>query len=50
MTEARRLMDQGAILVDGIPQKKRIVNVKPGSIVRVGRHRFFKIGQPAHWS
>ena len=49
MSEARRLIQQGAVSIDGKPVTKAIGNVKPGSVVRVGRHRFFKIGQPKNW-
>ena len=43
MSEARRLQEQGAIEVDGKRTTKAIVNVKRGSIVRIGRHRFLRI-------
>jgi tyrosyl-tRNA synthetase len=49
MSEARRLIQQGAVSVDGESVTKAIFNVKPGSLVKIGRHRFFKIGPPERW-
>ena len=46
MSEARRLQAQGAIEVDGKRITKSIINVKPGTIVRVGKHRFLRIAGP----
>ena len=43
MTEARRLVQQGAVEIDGRQVKVRIGNVKPGSVIRVGKHRFLRI-------
>jgi tyrosyl-tRNA synthetase len=50
MSEARRLVQQGAVAIDDVQVIKGVGNVKPGSIVRVGRHRFFRIGNPSGWS
>jgi 16S rRNA U516 pseudouridylate synthase RsuA-like enzyme len=43
MSEARRLIDQGAVSIDGEPVTKAIGNVKPGALVKIGRHRFFRV-------
>lgn len=43
MSEARRLQAQGAIDVDGERSDAPTVNVKPGSVIRVGKHRFLRI-------
>jgi len=43
MTEARRLAAQGAVEVDGKRVTERIINVKPGTVIRVGKHRFLRI-------
>ena len=50
MSEAQRLIEQGAVAIDDVVEKKGIGNVKPGSVVRVGRHRFFRIGKPDKWT
>jgi len=41
--EARRLMKQGAIDVDGRPISDFDVAVQPGMVIRVGKHRFLRI-------
>jgi tyrosyl-tRNA synthetase len=41
--EARRLMKQGAIDVDGQPITDFNIAVQPGSVIRVGKHRFLRI-------
>jgi tyrosyl-tRNA synthetase len=43
MSEARRLQAQGAIEADGRRITKSIVNVRPGTVIRVGKHRFLRI-------
>jgi tyrosyl-tRNA synthetase len=43
MSEARRLMRQGAIKIDGERITDLAVKLRVGSIVRVGRHRFLRI-------
>ncbi len=43
MSEARRLLQQGAVEIDGQRVSKGIVNVKPGSTIRVGKHTFFRV-------
>jgi tyrosyl-tRNA synthetase len=43
MSEARRLIEQGAVEIDGKRATKKIVNLKPGSTIRIGRHHFFRI-------
>ncbi|HEY7465937.1 MAG TPA: tyrosine--tRNA ligase [Dehalococcoidia bacterium] len=47
MSEARRLIRQGAVSVDGIVTKEDVVGVHRGTVIRVGRHRFLRIlGSP----
>jgi len=41
--EARRLMKQGAIDVDGRPISDFDVAIRPGMVIRVGKHRFLRI-------
>ncbi len=41
--EARRLLEQRAISVDGAAVSGRDVIIKDGSLVRVGKHRFLRI-------
>jgi tyrosyl-tRNA synthetase len=42
-SEARRLVSQGAIAVDGETLKEPKVELKDGSLIRVGRHRFLRV-------
>jgi tyrosyl-tRNA synthetase len=42
-SEARRLVQQGAVSVDGIVLREPAASVNHGSLVRVGRHRFLKL-------
>ena len=42
-TEARRLIQQGAVEVDGKVVSGPAVSLKPGSVLRVGKHRFLRI-------
>jgi tyrosyl-tRNA synthetase len=41
--EARRLLSQGAIAIDGEVVRKPQVELAEGSLVRVGRHRFLRV-------
>jgi tyrosyl-tRNA synthetase len=45
--EARRLIQQGAVHLDNkkITDPKSLVSVKVGSILRLGKHRFAKVGR-----
>jgi ribosomal protein S4 len=43
MAEARRLLDQGAVEVDGQKVSKRAIKLRVGSVIRVGKHRFLRI-------
>jgi tyrosyl-tRNA synthetase len=43
MGEARRLIPQGGIEVDGVKATGNTASVKPGSLVRAGRARFYRI-------
>ncbi|MCH7698634.1 MAG: tyrosine--tRNA ligase [Chloroflexi bacterium] len=43
MAEARRLIEQGGVEVDGEQTKSRAPKVKIGSTIRIGKHRFLKI-------
>lgn len=42
-SEARRLIDQGAVKVDGKTVKDPNEKRKDGDVVKVGKHRFFKL-------
>ena len=42
-SEARRLLAQGAIEVDGVRANSLRPPLRPGSIIRVGKHRFLRI-------
>jgi len=42
-SQARRLLADGAIIVDGIVAREAAVSVNHGTLIRVGRHRFLKI-------
>ena len=42
-SEAARLIKQGAIEIDGKRISDFVAEVKNGSVVKVGKHRFFKI-------
>ena len=44
-TEARRLLKQGAIKVNGVPQHPalRLVELKTGSVIQVGKRKFVKL-------
>jgi tyrosyl-tRNA synthetase len=42
-SEVTRLIRQGAIEVDGVPLKGTSAVVGPGSTIRVGKRRFFRI-------
>jgi tyrosyl-tRNA synthetase len=41
--EARRLVGQGGIAVDGVTLQQALVELTEGSIVRIGRHRFYRV-------
>lgn len=43
LSEARRLLQQGAVEVDGTKVAGPVVHVRPGSVIRVGKHRFLRI-------
>ena len=43
MTESRRLVDQGAIAVNGDVVRGTVVAVALGDVIRIGRHKFFKV-------
>jgi len=43
LSEARRLISQGAVEIDGQVVSKPVANVRVGSTIRVGKHRFFRI-------
>jgi tyrosyl-tRNA synthetase len=42
-SEARRLLSQGALAIDGDTVSEARVTLKEGSLVRVGRHRFLRV-------
>lgn len=41
--EARRLIRQGAVEIDGRPCTDFVVMIREGAVIRVGKHRFFRI-------
>jgi tyrosyl-tRNA synthetase len=41
--EAKRLISQGAVDVDGAPVTDLNLPIKPGSVLKVGKHRFGKV-------
>jgi len=41
--EARRLVSQGGIAVDGVAVTQAQVELNEGAIVRIGRHRFYRV-------
>jgi len=43
MSEARRLAARGAVEVDGKVARGPTINVRPGTVIRVGKHRFLRI-------
>ena len=42
-SEARRLVAQGGIAIDGVAVTQAQVELSEGSIVRIGRHRFYRV-------
>jgi len=42
-SQARRLISQGAIAVDGIVIKEHAASVNHGSLIKVGRHQFLRV-------
>ncbi len=43
VSEGRRLIEQGAVEIDGEVVTKRMVNLRDGMLIRVGKRRFVKI-------
>ena len=43
MTESRRLVDQGAVAISGEVVRGTIVDIKLGDVIRIGRHKFFRV-------
>jgi tyrosyl-tRNA synthetase len=43
MSQSRRLLEDGAVSVDGQVTKATPVTVRDGTMIRVGRHRFLRI-------
>ena len=46
-SEARRLVSQGGIAIDGVAATQTQVELIVGSIVRIGRHRFYRVVRKA---
>jgi tyrosyl-tRNA synthetase len=42
-SEARRLLSQGALALDGETLKEPRITVREGNLIRVGRHRFLRV-------
>ena len=45
-SEARRIVDQGLVTIDGAEVGPTFVYLKPGAVVSVAGHGRFRIGQP----
>jgi tyrosyl-tRNA synthetase len=45
--EARRLLSQGAIQVDGVAVKEEATFLPYGSLLRIGRHQWARVARPA---
>jgi tyrosyl-tRNA synthetase len=45
-SEARRLIEQGAVEVNGRQFTTHVVDLKPGDVIRIGKHRFLQIVEP----
>ena len=43
VAEARRLVSQGGVEVDGVKVSDAVVKLAPGSLIKAGRHRFVRI-------
>ncbi len=43
VSEGRRLIEQGAVEIDGEVVTKRMVNLRDGSVIKVGKRRFVRI-------
>jgi tyrosyl-tRNA synthetase len=42
-SEARRLLSQGGVAIDGVAVTQAQVELTEGAIVRIGRHRFYRV-------
>ena len=45
-TEAKRLLSQGAIKIDGVQVQDDTIYLRYGSVFRIGRHRWARISRP----
>ena len=45
-SEARRLVEQGHVTIDGVAAPPTFVYLKPGALVSLGQDRLFRIGGP----
>ena len=43
VSEGRRLITEGGVEIDGVKAEGTVVQVAPGSIIKVGRHRFIRV-------
>ena len=43
MTQARRLIDEGAVAINGEVVRGTIVDIKLNDVIRIGRHKFFRM-------
>src|SRR6185436_14597782 len=43
MTQARRLIDEGAVAINGEVARGTIVDIKLNDVIRIGRHKFFRV-------
>jgi tyrosyl-tRNA synthetase len=46
MTEARRLIEQGAVSINGEAKKEHAIDVTADDVIRIGRHKFIKAVGP----
>jgi len=46
MSAAGRLIQQGAVSIDGKTHTERVALLRPGMVIRVGKHRFLRIKGP----
>jgi tyrosyl-tRNA synthetase len=42
-SEARRLINQGAVEINGHQVTVHVIDLKPGDLIRVGKHRFARV-------
>jgi tyrosyl-tRNA synthetase len=43
ISEGRRLFETGSVKLDGQKETNFVITINDGSILQIGKHRFFKI-------